>query len=1118
MDAETFQRIEAVFQEIRDLDPGDRTRILNARTADADDVRVAVRSMLSADGDDGAVLDRRNDLANVTRAVVDSIETTIGGARLGSRATDDSRRSTPPDIPGYDIREELGQGGMGVVYRAEQRNPKRPAAIKLIHPALAGGSAMKRFEREAAMLARLDHPGIARIFEAGHVLHHGVERPFIAMEYVDGMPIGTWVSRFGATSDQIIDRLADIADAVAHAHERGIIHRDLKPANILVQPDGAVRVLDFGAGRFTGGDHEHSMHTQTGQLIGTLPYMAPEQLDGTEHRIGAWTDVYALGILAFRLLTGELPLDVSGQPLVEAARIIRDEEPSSLGRIDARLRGDIDTVVMAALEKDPRNRYSDAGAMAADLRRVLRGHPIAARRPSALENVKRFAVRNRGLVASVLAVVAVTTAGFVSTSVLLVRADRERVLRTVEAERADSRAARASLAAALGALQSRLPNVARNHLNDVPPDRRTFAWKHLAARVMRAPAAYRWPGEGFRDAKLIDDGRTMVTSGRSGVIRYFDVESKSVVREIANTDGREICALAFDESRRWLLAVGWGLPHVWDMTQPDEPPRILEGRPRGRTIVMDDVAGEAVFIDMTGVVHVYRMDDWSRVAMIPTGYPSPEVMVELDSVEGRHVLIGSYRGPFTQVDLASRTVVDSVELDAPGMKCFTHDAERDLLAIGFFDGRIAVCARPDFMERGLEGCFVTSAHAAEVTGLTWQADGSLLSFGNDEPLTRWQINRLSGDQWIMQDPVALGSVASHLFRVHHDRRLDAIVAISSVGLVELIDPRAPQEPIACEHPRQVVMVEVDSSSTYAYSAGGRHPTTDGHLRQWNVETGTLERTFEPALGPMTSLSLSSDGTRVVGCGFTRNACWDTETGDLVWLHNRDRRHAATHDPGGDLLWIRRVDGIMESVDLETGDIIDEYATDIEFAPYELDGRLSWTSPTTVLFTSPTLGPVEFDTTLGTYRIMIASMTDGLMPGTDDSSPRRWAPNAFWTSAVDPITGNIAVGRANGVIDVFSKGFNEKTATVQSQQWQIRSITFGPDGSLVVGGHHSDLEFLDPDSGALILSIPAHATAVNAFAVAPDGSFLVSAGSDRQMRIWNCVTSEEWTRFEQKNPR
>lgn len=327
----------------------------------------------------------------------------------------------PSRIGNYRIVRLIGEGGMGSVYEAEQDNPRRTVALKVIRSGHVSAQMLRRFEHESEVLGRLQHPGIAQVHEAGTVNDaHGQRLPFFAMEFVRGEELDTYAQDHSLGTRARLDLIAKICDAVSHAHQKGVIHRDLKPGNILVDGAGQPKILDFGVARATDSDLQRTtMRTDVGEIVGTIPYMSPEQVSGDPAQLDTRSDVYALGVITYELLAGRMPYDLQKRMIHDALRAIREEEPTKLSRIDRTLRGDVETIVGKALEKDKTRRYASAEAFGADIRRWLANEPIAARPASTWYHAAKFARRNKGLVAGLALAMLLLVAGLIGVSFAL---------------------------------------------------------------------------------------------------------------------------------------------------------------------------------------------------------------------------------------------------------------------------------------------------------------------------------------------------------------------------------------------------------------------------------------------------------------------------------------------------------------------------------------------------------------------------------------------------------------------------------------------------------------------------------------------------------------------------
>jgi hypothetical protein len=404
MEPGRWEQIARLYHEVCELDPDRRGAFLVEASSGDEELRREVESLLVQDVSRDDVLER---VARNTALFVSA------GRRM------------PATIGRYRVIKLIGEGGMGIVYQAEQDHPRRTVALKLLKAGVASPEQLHRFDRESEALGRLQHAGIAQIYEAGAAETELGLQPYFAMELIRGPSLLKYAEAHRLNTRQRLELVVKVCDAVDHAHSRGIIHRDLKPGNILVDDTSQPKVLDFGVARITDCDAHATRQTDLGQLVGTLAYMSPEQVLGDSKQLDARSDVYALGVVLYELLAGKLPYQI-GEELYDAARTIREEDPTPLSTISRAYRGDLETIVLKALEKDKTRRYTSAAALADDIRRFLGDEPILARPPSAVYQVRKFASRHKGLVGTAAAVFVVLIAGILVSTGEAIRANRER--------------------------------------------------------------------------------------------------------------------------------------------------------------------------------------------------------------------------------------------------------------------------------------------------------------------------------------------------------------------------------------------------------------------------------------------------------------------------------------------------------------------------------------------------------------------------------------------------------------------------------------------------------------------------------------------------------------------
>jgi non-specific serine/threonine protein kinase/serine/threonine-protein kinase len=461
MTPENWKQVKALFESVLDRSPSEREDFLRQQCPDPD-MRREVEKLLENYQAVGSFLSTpaMNPRVAIPRELPDIAATSfssandsigIGAIRLGQA------------LGNYRILSRLGEGGMGQVWLAEQTAPlQRQVALKLIRVGIYDDSVLQRFESEQKSLASMNHPCIAKVFDAGTTPDG---QPYFVMEYVPGRPITQFCDEKKLSIKERLDLFVRVCEGVQHAHLKAIMHRDLKPSNILVEEvDGkpVPRIIDFGLARAasrtaTGED----VLTRVGAFLGTPGYMSPEQANPDVQDIDMRTDVYSLGVILYELLTGFLPSEAKGgdEAFLEKLRKLREEDPplpstriraardsssskavergTDLNQLVSLLKGDLDWIAMKALERDRARRYSTPSELAADIGRYLRNDPVTARPASAAYQIRKYVRRHRFGVA-VAAVMALLLAGFAVMQALQLRRitrERDRANRITERPR-----------------------------------------------------------------------------------------------------------------------------------------------------------------------------------------------------------------------------------------------------------------------------------------------------------------------------------------------------------------------------------------------------------------------------------------------------------------------------------------------------------------------------------------------------------------------------------------------------------------------------------------------------------------------------------------------------------
>ncbi|MHC4940011.1 MAG: WD40 repeat domain-containing serine/threonine protein kinase [Planctomycetota bacterium] len=705
-------------------------------------------------------------------------------------------------VGNYRIVGLLGAGGGGTIYEAVQESPRRHVALKVMAGGLPSSTSRRRFREEAELLARLQHPGIATVFEAG--VHEGL--PYFALEFVKGArSITRYAREEGLDGKERLALFARVCDAVHYGHQKGIIHRDLKPGNVLVDARGNPRVIDFGIARQLG------RAGRTGELVGTLPYMSPEQCQ-PDADIDVRCDVYALGVLLYELLHERLPCKVKDTAPDEVLRRIREGE---LRAVDRAFRGDVEAILHRALARQREDRYASAAALADDVRRHLTGFPVEARGGGPAYQLSRFARRHRGSVLAALAFVLVLAGATVVAGHLALEKERQR-------HEAEVQAYVANIAAASAALRVNDVAEARQRLELAPPDLRRWEWSHLWGLLDGSEATWSFPSRRIFTGAASPHG-SLAAAGNATRLWAWDTAHGQTIWDSAASD--RVDALAFDADGR-RLAVAYrsgGLELRAGRSGAVLSTLIREGD--GIIALAFAPGGERIAVaGRDGRLAVHCTATGSRLGIL-RGHTDRLIGLCFDR-EGRRLATASRDGTARLWDLHTsrclatmrghRGSVEAVALDETGQLMATCSRDRTV--------RIWSAASGELLESW-------HGHTANVRSLVFVAgsDATVATASYDSTLRLWR--RSVGEVACLRGHTAPIMALA--------RQGDGIVSFARDGTSKRWNPaKRDAIPALRGHADAIVSLRFDSTGRWLASA-----SRDGSVVLWDVRKRVKTSTF-----------------------------------------------------------------------------------------------------------------------------------------------------------------------------------------------------------------------------------------------------------------------------------